>query len=644
MEKLSIQLEGGSLDIYKQGIEWEWTDIRFSDGIKDQYSTDVSLPKTVNNMHLLAVSGLLDSTSQLYGSQIRPCVLCIDGVMMDVYMQVVGITEDDISVCLYQRTLPDKVFGKRLNEICHDTPDTIWVWSVNTETAYPQDFPVYRYGSPFNDKYAQRHPTKPLDWVINRINSELQDFTLPTVDSSLRLMGAQKKVCPENPHQVIEGTFTDSDTLVVVGGQHVVNDVEGWDGLSKVGESTTKEITFNRSVDATIDIYAAWCESGAVGSHTYYLSIYKNGDFVTGIAVQTNLGGLRTGVIHPSHPWQMHFSQGDVLEFGIEGASASNIHNKFKMFSAVFDITYTNYTITDDDYGTDLVYCHKHPSLKTFNPAATDGYDNQWFDGRTVNIYSYAVADTTPISPVTTLTLPWRGISYIGYWCNIGDIKLKELYFGLCWLYSKKPVRSLDTMTLVDADESAVLSDGAITEIRPSSDVLGKRTTVSWSDGEGEKTVVSIDNEWLEDTVSRHESPFVRVEKVAGGLAKVNQYEITGETDEDGNTTYDVEYTEPEGAVLLRYGQYGRLNRWGLVPPPEIDPMGLEKLTQCMEADIETYDTEVKDKDYLYYNGRKFMVVEGSTDLSSGKSTITTLLVPTAAPIHAHPVEPFQHG
>lgn len=637
MEKLSIQLEGGSLDIYKQDIEWEWTDIRFSDGIKDQYSTDVSLPKTVNNMHLLAVSGLLDSPSQLYGSQIRPCVLCIDGVMMDVYMQVVAVTEDDISVCLFQRTLPDKVFGKRLNEICHDTPDTIWVWSVNTETAYPQDFPVYRYGSPFNDKYAQRHPTKPLDWVVNRLNAELQDFTLPTVDSSLRLMGAYKKVCPENTRQAVEFTLAgDDNELALVGGQHVTNDLEGWNGNTKVGDSTTREITFNRDCTAVIHGYVTWVKKVTTGLNTFMVGLMRNGQFEYGWQINTTGGGRRNGLVQSTIT--VAVNAGDTFKLVLGSGTTTNSPNKFETLLGVLDIEYSDYAITDDDYDTELVYCNTHPYILQWE-IDTQSYTKLYFDGRDITFKEYSIY-AQPDNTID-LTLPWRGISYIGYWCNIGDIKLKELYFGLCWLYSKKPVRSLDTMTLADADESAVLSDGAITEIRPNSDSLGKRTVVSWSDGEGEKTVVSIDNEWLEDTVSRHESPFAFITAAAGGLAKVNQYEITGETDEDGNTTYDVEYTEPEGAVLLRYGQYGRLNRWGLVPPPDISPMGIDKLKQCMEVDIETYDTEVKDKDYLYYNGRKFMVVEGSTDLSSGKSTIKALLVPTAQPAHGHAIEPI---
>lgn len=640
MDKLTIQLEGGSLDIYKQDIQWEWTDIRFSDGIVDQYSTDVSLPKTVNNMNLLAVSGLLDSPSQLYGSQIRPCVLSINGVMMDVYIQVVGITEKDISICLYQRTLPDKVFGKRLNEICHDTPDTIWVWSVNTETSYPQDFPTYNYGSPTDDRYAQRHPTKPLDWVVGRLNAELQDFTLPSVDSSLRLMGAYKKVCPENTRQLVQFSLTgDDEEFVMVGGQHITNDLEGWDGHTKIGESSLKEITFSRSCTAVLDTYITWTRKAATGNNAFVVGLYLNGEILHGRHIFTSLTGKRNGLIHDQIV--LNINAGDTLGMRISSSTTNNPHKKFDTIIGVMDFNYSDYQITEDDYDTELVYCNTHPYILQWE-IDTQSYTKLYFDGRDITFKEYSIY-AQPDNTID-LTLPWRGISYIGYWCNIGDIKLKELYFGLCWLYAMKPVRSADTLTLVPADESAVLSDGAVTEIRPSSDVLGKRTTVSWSDGEGERTVTSIDNEWLEDKVSRHESPFVRVGKVAGGLAKVQQYEITGETDEDGNTTYNVDYTEPEGAVLLRYGQYGRLNRWGLVPPPEIDPMGLEKLTQCMEADIETYDTGVKDKDYLYYNGRKFMVVEGSTDLSSGKSTIKALLVPTPAPIHGHPVEPFQHG
>lgn len=627
MKGISLYLNGQSLDVYSQDIEWSWKNIRFSDGIEDQYSTDISLPKTFKNARALEVSGLLDSATQLYGSQLTPCTLTVNGTIMDVYLQVVGITEDEISVCLYQRTLPDEVFGKKIREFVHDDSDTIRVWSVNSGTAYPNDFPMYNYGSPTNTRYAQRHQSRQLDWVIGKLNNALQDFTLPTVDSSLYLMGAQKKVCPENPKQIVEFTLEGgSDDFVLVGGQHVVNDLEGYDGLSKVGESSTKEITFNRDCTAVLNARISWGRKMTTGLNTFMVSLFRNGSFEYDWQIHINSGiDKRNGYV--TSQITLHINEGDTFFLKFLSPTTNNAYNKFELVTGVLEFTYSDYTINDDDYDIDLVYCNRHPCLRQWFPSDY-GYYNHWFDGRTEDYYIYNWDGSLNLSQTFSLDFPWRGISYIGYFCNIGDITVKEMYFGLCWLYNKKPFRNTRELVLRDTNESLVLEKAIISEIRPSSSQLGKKTTAKWCD-DFEIVLTRIDNTWLADEANRHKSPFLHIEKVAGGLARIDQYEITSNYDpEKDETSWECNYEEPKGAVLVRYGQYGRLGRWGLVPPPEIKPMGINFIDQCMEVTIKTTDYDVKDKDYLYVNGHKFMVVEGNTDLNKSISEVTALLVP----------------
>lgn len=625
MSKFSIQMEGGSLDVYKQDIAWEWTDIRFSDGIRDQYSTDIDLPKTANNCALLGISGLLDSTGQLFGSHIQPCVLCVNGKMVDVYIQIVAITEDGISVCLFERTLPDDVFGKKVRDIVRDDFNSIYVWSVNTLTAYQQSFPNYNYGSGFKPDLAMRHPSRKLNDIISDLNGNLQGFTLPNVDDSLWLMAANKTVCPQNTRQVIEfaSKLTD-ETIVLAGGQHTTNDLEGWDGHSKVLESSTEEFTFNRKCTATINAYLSWGRKLLFGTHTYMVGLFKNNSMVWGMSFNTDYfaqrNGLETGTI------TMNLEAGDTLRLVLGSGTSHNPWEDLSLLAGVLDIEYSNYDITDEDYGEELVYCNRHPSLKQWIPGS-EGFEEHWFDGRTEDYHIYNWDGSLNQSATFSMTYPWRGISYFGYYCNIGDITIKDLYHGLCWLYGLKPVRGMDYLTLVSANDTRELADGEVVEIRPDTDKLGKSTTVSWAGGEGTSVLTNIDNEWLEDEVSRHTSPFAYIGRTGMGLAKINQYEITGELNSDGETTWDCKYTEPEGAVLCVYGQYGRDHRWGLLPPPSIDKMGFNKITQVMECTIKTYDSELKDIDYVYYLGRKFMVIDGDLDLESGLTTLTALLV-----------------
>lgn len=621
--RIDLFINGKNLDVYDQDLTWNWTNIRFSDGIKDAYSTDITLPKTNNNMSVLEVSGLLDSVSQLYGTQLTPASLGVGGSIMDVYVEMCSITNNEIKICLYQRTLPDTVFGRKIREIVHDDWETIFVWSMNTLTAYPQDFPAYNYGSTFNRVLAMRHPAKSLNAIIGDINTALQDFTLPLVDDDLMLLAANKKVCPQNTRQVIEfGCTLENNDIVLAGGQHITNDLEGWNGNSKILESTVNEITFNRDCTAVIHGYVSFAKKTTTGNQTFMVSLLRNGQFEYGWQFNT-YSNRANGVVDGTITVQVNAGDTFSLEL-VCPTSPNNPQNKLEMLAGVLDIEYADYEINEDDYNTDLVYCSKHPTLWQWGP--DDELIPHYFDGRTENfrIY-YANGSVENIS----MTFPWRGISYFGYYCNIGDITLKELYFGLCWLYEKRPEREMRKMFLVNANETATLQNAVITEMRPSSDKLGKVTNVAWAGEKGKTTLSTIDSVWLNDEVTRHTSPFAYVEKVAGGLARINQYTITSSYNEDGETDWNVEYNEPEGAVLTLYGQYGRVNRYGLLPPPPINKMGIEKLTQCMEVTIETFDAEVKDKDYLYLDGRKFMVVEGNTDLNSNQSTVTALLVPT---------------
>ena len=127
---VTIQLTGGTLDIgSEQAMELEVTAMRFSGGISDAYTNDIDLPKTRNNIQLLECYNLLDSPNQLYGTQIKPAVLTVDGYMLDVHIQVVSVTDDTITICLYQKILPNDLRDKEIRELIRDDDNSIVVWN-----------------------------------------------------------------------------------------------------------------------------------------------------------------------------------------------------------------------------------------------------------------------------------------------------------------------------------------------------------------------------------------------------------------------------------------------------------------------------------------------------------------------------------
>ena len=626
---ITIQIANGTLDVAsEQTIELETTNIRFANGIRDPFTNDFDLPKTQNNIRLLECYNLLDSPNQLYGQQLKPAILTCDGYMMDCYIQVVSVNDDSISVCLYESILPSEVRDKPIKEIIHDTDDTIFVWSVNTKTAYQNDFRRYDYGSAYDNAYAQYHAIKHMNDVIDELGSAL-GYTFPHTDNDLGLLAQKKTVCPENKRQSLMWTITSADqNFVMVGGQHIVNDVEGWDGKTKVGSSTTTQVTFNRHCTASIHFYITWVKNSGVGDNTFHVQLYKNGQIYDQCLFGTQHFGLRNALI--TGTWTIPFEDGDTISMKFHSPSTNNPQKKFEAVMCTMDIEYSDYTINDDDYGEELVYCNWHPFIIQWE-TLTDTLTKVPLDGRqyTFNEYGiYAQPEHT-----VDVYLPWRGISYFGYWCNISDITVGGLFYSLCWYMGKALRLTPYGLEFGDANQSKVL-DAYITEIRPSSDYLGRNNYIIWNkENTVNCTPVSeINSVWLEEVKKLHESEFAEIKRGFLGRARIDQYEIKYEEDDDGHITGSVDYHDIDGTVVMRYQTHENTHsHWNLelIPPHALATLDMETITTATEVEIETFDDEVSDKDYLYLDGRKFMVITVNTDLRKKQSNITALLVPT---------------
>ena len=225
------------------------------------------------------------------------------------------------------------------------------------------------------------------------------------------------------------------------------------------------------------------------------------------------------------------------------------------------------------------------------------------------------------------------------------DIKVKELMWGLCWTDGKKLVNStIHNMWMLDkvlhyedANETAVI-EGWISETRISTDRLGKDNFIL---GNGQKTehaapVSHIDNQWLENSKKIHESPFTYSRRY-GYWYCIDQY---SEPDhEDGSEEYKCNFNDVDGFSLANAGteqtMLYRLN---------FNTMGFGNMTQSVEVDIHTMN-DVKNLDFVFLDGRKYMIIEGSTDLKTGESTLTALLVPYNHPVpdHDYPQEDENH-
>ena len=625
-----IELEGGKLDVYAQDIEWSWSTIRFSESIRDQYTNDFEIPKTENNMRLLGVAGLLDSRTQPLGEQIVPCTMTVGSKIMNVYLQVVSVRKEDITICVYEKLFPNNVRDSKINKYVVDDDSSIYAWNTNSDGTYPE-FRKYWYGMAYNKSYAQLHPSKLLSEVIQKVNAGM-GIEMPDAPSSKYVVATKKTVCPQNRIQVIEGHWTaDSGNFAVLyGGQHITNDCE----FSYSPTST--EITFNRDCKVKGRFFYAYKKKSTVtNDFSILVCRYDTGQpvYAPGYTIPSHLWASL--VLEDSYTAVMH--EGSVLRV------QCNDTNKYDMLNFVLYLEISDYAVTDDDYGIELQYVGRAPRINVWSDdgqfkfgahgwqqlaSSNGGYTYCYLDGTT---YSAHVHKTGHPSQTETqdFTLRWSSLAYFGYWCNLADMTVKDLMFGACWIDGKKLTSTSyydgwqlhNVVEYVDATDTDVI-DGWITETRPASDKLGKSNYIMFGGRNHEDTepVVSIENQWLENEKDIHTSPFYLSVQRYGNLYCLEQY---SEPEHDADSgEYKCKFSDT-GFAIADKGTPDTL-LYKLVP----STMGFEQMTQSVEADIDIYDNDIRDLDYVFLEGHKYMVVEGNIDLEGGYGNIKALLVP----------------
>ena len=605
MKDFNIQLASGSLDVYEQEINFTWRNIRFSDALQDAYSTDVTLPKTPNNCNLLQISGLLDSTSQLFGDKISPSVLNVGSDIISTWLQVTQITEDDITVCLYERTLPNELTQKTLNELLPtDDSGSIWAWNKGTLQHAPAGvFRTYYYGMGYDANYAQYHPVKPLSDLLNLANAELAleglAMPVPSNATDLMVMATKKTVCPENPVQVVEFNDTDmSDNMFNIhGGQHVTNDMD-WGGADR--------ITFNRECHVSLTISALWWKkSGTLQNKTFQL--FKNHNAIATFTIPSaNYEFYKLNFV-----WSGNLNEGDYLQFYCTDT------DRFHSLSFVAKLYISNYDIYTDDYGEELKYVGRYPRWRVKSPqswgGATSFVDS---DGKSHQLL-----------PGTWVQTEYLSFAYFGYWCNLPEITVKNLLWGLCWLNGKKLIRNGNTADFMDCNDGAVLEQANIDSISPQAEEFGQTNHLCFAGEEQsqQNKISTIENVWLDKTKTLHKSPFAWASNW-GTLPLLQQYSNPEkDVDDDGNVTnYSCDFNEVDGFAIFGKYQSGQLYKL------TINRMGLDKITQTMRVEITCWDKGVKNADYVWVNGKKFMVIEADADLETGATTLQAVLVPPA--------------
>jgi len=608
---ISIQVEKGNLDIYLDSeVDLSWTGFRFSTGIRDAFTNDITIPKTPNNIALLTASGLLNSYNQPLG--VKTKALLYNGAQITpVFLQVVSVKKNEIDICLYENTFPSIFKDKEIHEYFEDDASTIYEWNTNTNNAYPTVFKEYEYGMPYDKLYAQYHPVKNMNDILSDL-STATNFSFPSVSPNWYLMATKKVVCPQNQRQFIECALNPSTGyLAMSGGQHITNDMEisYGDGMEK--------ITFNRDATVTMNMTISWkCKASPDIGAVIVRHVYSPNGGLASCSLNGDLYRNRIDTL--SHTF--YVNKGSEISIEVMNSDA------FEYCYAVCDCTITDYVIEENENLPELQYIARAPRLIYYD-YNSDRLHYAYFDGSTYYV-SYKVRGVGGSSN-DVIHSTFRSLSYFGYWCNVPEMKIPDMMFSLQWITGNKAIFDNNNGITWGSASTSKQIEGVIEEILPSSDKVAQNNFIKYAEDSTGTPTFTINNKWLATNITLHENLFGYIENVDQFKGKINQY--SNPEHESGSEEYSCDF-EDLGAPYLWWNnldpQGGLITYNNNIRDIPINTFDLEDLTQAVEARIETETMGVKDVDIIYLDGRKFFIVEGSTDVNTNHSDLTCLLVP----------------
>ena len=617
---MELYINGQQVHICKGDVVLNWQNIRWSDdAVGDQWSTEVELPNDEWNIGLLNAYGLLDRGA-IFNKRVK-CQVLVDDIAKDGYLQVLEITDNTIKARVFVIVIPYEVLDKNVCEYYpHD--DVVFRWDrfspiVTNIAGVDEGIIPYDYTNTdfYSNILAQWHASVSVQKVLQNIEVT-EDITLPAVYNTLYQLAANKKVCPSNPYQVMQGNLLHSNAisdknLEVSGGQHITNDlksswsyadfhwnynwsdwlVESTNEKWMTQAETMSEITFNRPVNAHIKVYACASHIGGI------LIPKKNGESLipapaASIPVLTNPNWTVNDILIFDD--MVGFDNGDILTFHYSGTAQTPRRNV--RYSVV--IEYTDYEWDDDDYSDDLIYIPAPFGIWGIRDLGSDyAYDFKYdFNGsgngtHSPEDYSY---------------------TYFGAYSNLDrDITVREYLTSLCWIHNQKLKLDRNELIFQSANQREAITAN-LTTITPSSDKLGQTNKIGYRDSET-PTQFDIDNEFLESEKTLHENKFY-----SGDIIPQYSYDMTysEQTNDEGNqwiTDINVNFNDMD-AVIMTAVQTS--DGYWLYRAPDIIGFGLPELTNAQQISAQTR-RDISNLDYVYIDGHKYMLIDGEFDLDT---------------------------
>lgn len=641
---MEIYIEGKQVHINNTGVELDFVNIRFSEAVADEWSTEIELPNDSWNISILEAYGLLDRGA-IFNHKII-CAVQLDSISRDGYLQVLSIDEHTIKVRVYLLSIPYEILDKKVSDY-YPHNDVVFRWdrfSPITTNIAGVDVGIIPYDYTATDFYsniiAQWHSSVSVMKIIDNIQTA-ENITLPAVNNTLYELSSRKKVCPSNRFQVFQimkefSSQTNEMPLEMAGGQHITNDFSSswsyadfkwnasfsnWDyqltNFRWLENCEKKDrITFNRDCTAHIKIYAVATDGGASIQPKLNNAQLRPWRFVPNFNTSSwTLNDIKL------YDFTTTFQKDDVFELKFWGEDP--LDENRMLISIV--VEYTDYEWDENDYDVDLVYVPA-PFLiwYAWSSGGVTTYDN--------------IHDFTGTGDGTHSAADYS-FTYFGAYSNLErDLSVREYLTSLCWVHNQKLKLDKNELIFQSANQKKEITAN-ITQIEPFTDKLGQNNKIGYS-GLEECTEFQLDNEFLENEIVIHENSFFSADIIPQYEYEMTYSEKANSDGEHWVTDINVKFEEV-GVVVMNAVDYG--NRYTLEKCPDIIGFGLKDLNSAMVITAETMDN-ITDIDYVFINGHKYMVIQGSTDLNTFITEFTAIQCYTSGVEYEPSMEVFITG
>lgn len=610
-----------SLDMPDETV-WSWENFLASDGLRDAWSTDIEIPKTVANMKALGIGGVLDNQSRT----VSHGILHVMSRSVDVDVVLVSLNPETMTVSLFEHILPIEILGKNLKDFFTDSWDSLYQWNRYSNTMEPGTFQRYDYGMPQKYDAAMYHPCRQLNHLIAGVNQSA-GCNLPYGEWSWYAVATGKRVCPQNARQVIE-VYRDGDELTMRGSQHVLNDLS-W--------SNTSEIVFNRGCRAHVTAWISYDKKGATTNNFHLMAAYDFNNDVTNTPTQARAITIPSATWANGcfkEEWDWNLTSGDgVLTIYMVPEGTGNPLDRYNLLEALFIIDYSNYDpeeYTDTD---ELEYIARRPGMHIASKNGTywiNGQQNVYdgsnynsedldhdyrfceWDGSTIQIFRNQTGHPSTLYPLNIPTTQ-ETFAWFGYFVNLPDISIRDLVYAMGWLQGKKAVWENGEVVFKELEHLSI--EGMTTKIEMNN-TLARKNFLKLEGGNID--ISEIDNDRLELEKAWYSCPLTYVERVNAIVGRIHQYsnlKMIDDAMEPHDQMWECDYDQPEGFCIMNTNStYHFLGRIDFLYNLD-GALGWLKYMKPVKATIRQEVETMPDRlDFISIDGRDFLVLSGEVN------------------------------